>query len=158
MTPLWLQRLSTTCRREPAALASSSPVGASVGQGPRLSKAGDERCLSDGGPADTPLGRPIVRPNSVHLGGVMAGDPLESRDREGRAVLLFLIAFPSPESKAEVAHCEVEVPLCVAASCGQPLAGESIFLAGCVVDQGEIRIDHFHSERSSAQLIGAGAA
>ena len=79
---------------------------------------------------------PALGVNCLFLAGVLATDPLEDQDREGKPITLLLIVFPAPDSKdtadhLETASCEVEVPDPVVQRYSQKLrAGVSIFITG----------------------------
>jgi hypothetical protein len=127
MAPLgFLPRLRQACQGRPAG-AEGSPSGS---PSPRQSQ--EERLAL----------------NRVFISGVIAADPVRDRGRDGRAVLLVLIAFPAPErgegeERAAVASQEVEVPARLLRA-RQLRAGASVFLTGALSGGGGILATEVH--------------
>src|SRR5262245_54965771 len=121
---------------------SGSPSLA-AGQGPSANGNARNGHPPVGGEAGAHHGQSLKPPNSVFLGGVLAADPQPDRGRDGRPVLLLLIAFPAPDqldtaAGTEAASCEVEVPQPVAERNGRLEAGETVFITGSVSGGGGI--------------------
>ena len=147
-------RLRQACRRG----TGTASAGIRVGQG----RGGAPEALS-GHPSltgaagvlqglDSRLGL-----NRVFLSGILAGEPLRDRDRDGAPVLLLRIAFPAPDTRdtrkgVEAALEEIEVPEPIAEGHRDELRlGASIFITGQLSGGGGVIATELHSGPPGAE-------